>query len=391
MSESESAVTLEENPQPATADEPHETVMVEPEPIPMPEPEPNPGVAHASTYPGPEILSAENRFLCNRFNMRVPFFRRPYGFGKREDGSFAFGPVDNFSGDEVQGVIPLRTPVCVPNALSDFRKGFDWISQDSTECYELVTGPRVVLLLENGEIQRAYSRNSEVTGFGKDAMIAEGIRRAVRLNLIPKRSGSCYGVIRMVPVYRGHRVYDSDERRFLPVFLSIDKMRSFRYNQWITGPRDRDDWNEDNRKVGPLSRWLFEDLESQVVSWDDKISKRIGREERGYSTSYTVPSTIYYGVDFRNDDGKIRPEGLVFQDPMGRLAKVPCSAFAWHHLQSANRLVDGIPELQRLLRAREGAFSSVVDSTTMVGNVPKPEHVAARNVKKRKGDKSRIV
>lgn len=181
---------------------------------------------------------------------------------------------------------------------------FKWILRDDTHVCELPIGMKIQVDYDPdfGTVE-IYSKKKFISILHAP-QIYDSVAKAILAGSIT--GGSTFAIVPgTISNIFSHRanlartLYDGLREENLNEAISLDTlMRKFRYDQWNNG----------DRTVDSVSRWLMEDLRSRL-----RLSSRY--------TDYDDPY-----------DKKTRPDGLLFFNKgLGKFAKVMCRDFEWYY------------------------------------------------------------
>jgi len=175
---------------------------------------------------------------------------------------------------------------------SKIETGYEWVFEnDDVICTEKLDGTNISIIIENGKIIRIFNRTTEIPFFNKgQAHLVMGILESFQRGYTNFTDGQYFGEL-IGPKLQGNP-YKLDKHVWIP-FESYAK-DSLRYKAWGKYPKDFD----------TISNWFKNDL-------------------------FSLYHRRIYGT-------VVKPEGVVFYHPDGRLAKLRCDMFSWYEGKTHN-------------------------------------------------------
>lgn len=172
-----------------------------------------------------------------------------------------------------------------------------WVFEDETAiATEKLDGTNVSIIIEDGKVKRIFNRTQEIPFFNHGhKFIIDGVLEAYDRGYCNFTDGQYFGEL-IGPKVNGNP-YHLTEHIWIPFSTYCEG--HLRYKSWGQYPKDFD----------TISNWFKDDLFSLYV-------QRIKHGE------------------------KVRPEGIVFHHPDGRMAKLRADMFQWflgdsHHRHKA--------------------------------------------------------
>lgn len=187
----------------------------------------------------------------------------------------------------------------------NFKKGFEWITEDGVICCEHIHGTNLSLDIVGNEIINVVSRANHILNiFSDDPLWFQAIDVARSKGMIPSTANTAIAEIAgTIPIVKANE-YFAYEDDYVPWIPRSHQMKRMKYSQWGKKPKT----------IENISTWLQEDLASHMPY---SIARYIGA---GHMTCPTD----------RNEH-LFRPYGLLFVHPSGRMGRINCRDFPWYY------------------------------------------------------------
>jgi len=176
----------------------------------------------------------------------------------------------------------------------EIAEGYEWVFDDeNTIATEKLDGTNVSIVIEGGRITRIFNRTSEILFFNKGKThIVMGVLESFQRGYTNFTDGQYFGELIGEKVQKNSMKVEG--HLWIP-FCSYAK-EHLRYKSWGKYPKDFD----------TISRWLKDDIFS-----------------------------LFYRR--RHSGEVVKPEGVVFYHPDGRMAKLRRDMFSWYTSKSHHR------------------------------------------------------
>lgn len=200
---------------------------------------------------------------------------------------------------------PLHIPCGIERKRDDnnnlvttgnFKKGFEWITDEGVICCEHLHGTNIELDLAGTDIVNLATRgNSFLSLFVDNPLWFVGVDNAKALGMIPFPKENKSKVIAGTVPFGA-----SADTVWYPRTHQIKRMK---YGQWGKKPKT----------IENISSWLKEDLQTHLPL---DLAVHIGAGKRTHGPDNTH---------------NYRPFGLLFVHPAGMMARINCRDFPWYY------------------------------------------------------------